>query len=85
MSIWTQKPALIQLRTSLLKLNCLMIWLKTLREVRYRTFQLRPEWVLETLQALERRMREAAKTLRFEEAARLRDEMRRVEALLLKT
>ena len=29
-------------------------------------------------------MREAAQELRFEEAARLRDEMRRVEALLLK-
>ena len=33
---------------------------------------------------LERRMREAAKDLRFEEAARLRDEMRRVEALILR-
>ena len=33
---------------------------------------------------LEVRMREAAKELRFEEAARLRDEMHRVEARLLK-
>mgnify|MGYP001188104560 CR=1 FL=1 len=32
MSIWTQKSALIQLRTSLLK-----FWLKNLRKVRYRT------------------------------------------------
>ena len=48
MSIWTQKSALIQLRTSLLKFddlaenfeNSLMIWLKILRIVRYRTFQL---------------------------------------------
>jgi excinuclease ABC subunit B len=32
---------------------------------------------------LDRRMREAARALRFEDAARLRDEMRRVEALLL--
>ncbi len=33
---------------------------------------------------LEKRMREAAKALRFEEAAKLRDDMRRVEALLLR-
>ncbi|MFV1958315.1 MAG: excinuclease ABC subunit UvrB [Planctomycetota bacterium] len=39
--------------------------------------------LLERRDALEKEMREAAKALRFEEAARLRDGMRRVEALLL--
>ena len=43
-----------------------------------RSLQLRRE-------ELQRDMREAARELKFEEAARLRDEMHRVEALLLKT
>jgi excinuclease ABC subunit B len=40
--------------------------------------------LLERREDLERRMHEAARELRFEEAARLRDEMRRAEALLLR-
>ncbi len=40
--------------------------------------------LLESRDDLEKRMREAARELDFEQAARLRDEMRRVEALLLR-